>query len=229
MSHPSRDDLAVYALGGLDPSEEVAVSEHASGCEQCTAELGHLAPAVGVLAESVEQHEPPPELRARLMSIVREEAAAEAAPVPAGPKRRRRFDLGGIMLRPATGLAAVAIGAAAVGGYLVADDDNGGSETTVPVASTMQGAGGTLVVEGDEATLRVHDMPALDKGAVYQVWVAEGAAVRPSAAFVPHDDGSATAAVPEASEGAEMVLVTRESRPGVRTPTMPAVLTARLN
>lgn len=237
MAHPGRDDLTAYALGALDPAERRELDAHLPGCERCEGELRRLAPAVGVLAESVEQRRPPPELRARLMSVVREEAAAaEPRRAPGrgrGRSREGRFGLGGLLLRPAAGLAAVAILAAGAGGYLIAKDGGDGTEPAEPASyelssERLPGAGGTLVVEGANATMRVHGMPRLERGAVYQVWVAKGEAVSPSAAFVPRGDGTATAAVPEAASGADAVLVTREPRPGKRSPTPPAVMTARL-
>ncbi len=44
--------------------------------------------------------------------------------------------------------------------------------------------------------------------------------MKPSATFVPHEDGTATAAVPEAAAGATEVMVTREPRPGRTSPTL---------
>lgn len=231
MAHPSRDDLTAYALGALEPGEERDVAAHADGCERCSAELRRLAPAVGVLAESVEQREPPPELRERLMSVVGEEAAAASPARAEGAGRaRERRGFGWLLLRPAAGFAAVAIAVAGVGGYLLAQDDGRGAEpkSFELSSSNLPGAGGTLVVEDDQATMQVHGMPRLPKGAVYQVWVADGEAVSPSAAFVPRDDGTATAAVPEAAQGADVVMVTREPRPGKLSPTLPTVMTAEL-
>ena len=231
MTHPGPDDLAAYAIGGLEPAEEERVFAHVETCDRCRSELARLAPAVAVLAESVEQREPPPGLRARLL----DEVAADAAPATAAEPSRRRsprrgFSFGGMLLRPAAGLAAAAVAIAGVGGYLIAkDEDVGPAEETYAVSSPMPEAGGTLVVEGGEATMHVHGMPPLEKGGVYQVWVAAGAQVVPSATFVPHADGTATAAVPEAVEGADEVMVTAEPRAGRSSPTLPAVLDVRLD
>lgn len=229
MTHPGPDDLAAYAIGGLDPAEEEVVFAHVEACDRCRSELARLAPAVGVLAESVEQREPPPGLRARLL----DEVAADAAPAAAETPRRsprRRFSFGGMLLRPAAGLAAAAVAIAGVGGYLIAkDEDAGPAEETFAVSSPMPAAGGTLVVEGGEATMHVHGMPPLKKGGVYQVWVAAGGQVVPSATFVPHEDGTATAAVPEAVDDADEVMVTAEPRAGRSSPTLPAVLDVRLD
>lgn len=234
MSHPSREDLTAYALGAVEEAESKAVADHVTHCERCSAELRYLAPAVGVLAESVDQQVPPPELRERVMSIVRSEASESAATVTAAPSETARrwfggLSLRGLLMRPATGMAAVAVCAAALGGYLIAGGDSSEPATTVGVESPLPQAGGSLVLEEDGATLQVRGMPQLAKGAVYQVWVTNGGAVRRSAAFVPREDGSAVAAVPEARTDADQVLVTREPRAGVRTPTFPPVLTAKLN
>jgi hypothetical protein len=73
-------------------------------------------------------------------------------------------------------------------------------------------------------------MPQLaDKEAVYQVWVADGGVVRPSADFVPAEDGTATAAIPEVGDGATQVMVTEEAGPNRRTPAGPQVMTAELS
>ncbi|HEX2359340.1 MAG TPA: anti-sigma factor [Solirubrobacterales bacterium] len=228
MSHPSREDLTAHALGALDSAEEREVAAHCAECASCERELRSLAPAVGVLAESVEQREPPQGLRERLMAVVNEEAAAPEPAASRGRSRPARLR-GLLLLRPATGLAVAAVAIAALAGYLVAGDDEGDRATTVPVTAEMPGAGGSLVVQGDQATLHVYGLPPVSKGGVYQVWVAKGGVATPSAAFVPDDDGTATAAVPEAAAGAEAVAVTREARPGATRPTLPSVLDATLN
>ena len=232
--HPGPDDLAAHAIGGLDRREERRVTRHAGRCERCRTELARLAPAVAVLAESVEQHQPPPELRERLLADVRAEAVAERE----GTLRRSRQDgLRGFLLRPAAGLAAVAVLGAAVAGYLVAGDDD--EAETLSVTSAMGGAEGSLELTGDGATLEMTGMPQLEKGAVYQVWISEeersgtepaqATSIRPSATFVPAGDGSATAAVPEALDGPGEVMVTEEPRPGRSTPSGPPLLTVRVD
>jgi anti-sigma factor RsiW len=229
VTHPDRDDLAAYALGALEPGEERAVGDHAAECPICAGELRErLASAVRVLAESVEQVEPPPELRERLLGIVREEADAgsvdSAAPARSGARRGR---LRGFLLRPAAGLVALAVAGAGVAGYLVRDDE--GSETsTVPIAA-QAGINGSLVVADDSAVLSVRGMQQLPEGAVYQVWVARGSSVRPASSFVPNPGGGATAAVPGNLPVGSEVLVTRESRPGRSAPTTEPLLSARVD
>jgi hypothetical protein len=58
-AHPGRDDLVAFALGALDP-EERRVWRARPGMRELLEELEALAPAVGVLGESVEQLVPRP-------------------------------------------------------------------------------------------------------------------------------------------------------------------------
>jgi anti-sigma-K factor RskA len=228
MACPSRDDLVAYALGALDPKEERAVAKHSPGCERCMRELEALAPAIAVLGESVEQLEPPPELRERVMATVHTEARATRAPQPmvAPPERRsvRRF-----ALRPAAGLAALAVAGAGVAGYLVHDENsNGGGESTVPVTA-QTGIGGSLAVGDTSSMLNLHGMPQLTDGAVYQVWVDRGSQVRPSSNFIPDRNGHAASAVDGHLTSGTKVMVTREAGPGAKNPSRPVLLSARVD
>jgi anti-sigma-K factor RskA len=222
--HPDRDDLVAYSLGALEPRDSAAVEAHAPSCARCSRELEAMAPAVAVLGESVEQLEPPPELRERVLAIVREEAQAEPEEAPARPRERR--GLRGLMLRPAVGLAALAIAAAGVGGYLIAGNGSGGNgESTVPVVA-QEGIGGTLAVGDTSSMLSLHGMKQLSGREVYQVWVAKGSSLRPSSNFIPDSTGRAMTAVDGHLTNGMKVMVTREPHPGRTTPTPPVLLSA---
>ena len=231
--HPDRDDLVAYSLGALEPREVSAVEAHAPSCARCTRELEALAPAVAVLGESVEQLEPPPELRERVIGIVREEADAKQAEL-SGDKgreeaaaRRERRGLRGLLMRPAVGLAGLAIVGAGVGGYLVADEGaNGGGESTVPVVA-QKGIGGTLAIGDRSSMLDLHGLRhQLTGREVYQVWVAEGSNLRPSSNFIPDSSGHAMTAVDGHLTKGTKVMVTREPHPGETAPTTPVLLSA---
>jgi hypothetical protein len=230
--HPDRDDLVAFSLGALDPREAAEIEAHAPGCARCTRELEALAPAVAVLGESVEQLEPPPELRERVLAIVREEA--EPAPVerPRAVQSREptiaREASGwrGLVLRPATGLAALLIVAAGIGGYLIAGNGGGGGGAeTVPVVA-QQGIGGTLAVGENTSMLELHGLHRLSRREVYQVWVAHGSNLRPSSNFIPDDSGRAMTAVDGQLTPGTKVMVTREPSAGRTTPTPPILLSA---
>jgi hypothetical protein len=232
--HPDRDDLVAYSLEALDPREAADVEAHAPSCARCSRELEALAPAVAVLGESVEQVEPPPELRERVLSIVREEADAKQAELSGARgreesvRRRERRGVRGLLMRPAIGLAGLAIVGAGVGGYLVADEGgNGGGESTVPVVA-QAGIGGTLAVGDTSSMLDLHGLKRLTGREVYQVWVAHGSSVRPSSNFIPDATGRAMTAVDGHLGNGTKVMVTREPHPGETAPTAPVLLSATI-
>jgi anti-sigma factor RsiW len=232
--HPDRDDLVAYSLEALDPREAAEVEAHAPSCARCSRELEALAPAVAVLGESVEQVEPPAELRERVMAIVHEEADAKQAELSGArgreeaAKRRERGGLRGLLMRPAIGLAGLAIVGAGVGGYLVADETgNGGGESTVPVVA-QAGIGGTLAVGNTSSMLDLHGLKQLTGREVYQVWVAHGSSVRPSSNFIPDSTGRAMTAVDGHLTKGTKVMVTREPHPGETAPTTPVLLSATI-
>ncbi|CAN5439278.1 anti-sigma factor [soil metagenome] len=224
--HPNREDLIAYSLGGLDSAEHEAVASHVEGCDACAVDLAHYAPAVSVLGESVEQVTPPPELRERVLAIVNEEAGPEFR----RESKRPRFNLGALLLRSATGLAVVALVFAGLAGYLAGENGSGGESRTVPITDTAGKAEGELVISDGDATLLMTGMPQLSQGAVYQVWIADpSGTVTPSATFLPHEDGSATAAIPEATDDVKQVMVTAEPGPNRTDPTQPPILDVHLD
>lgn len=233
--HPDRDDLVAYSLEALEPREAAAVEAHAPGCARCTRELEALAPAVAVLGESVEQVEPPPELRERVLAIVREEAEAKQAELSGAASReeartrRERRGLRGLLMRPAVGLAGLAIVGAGVGGYLVAEESgNGGGESTVPVVA-QAGIRGTLAVGDTSSMLDLHGLKHhLTGREVYQVWVAQDSNLRPSSNFVPDSSGRAMTAVDGPLDSGTKVMVTLEPHPGETAPTAPVLLSAKV-
>jgi hypothetical protein len=223
--HPDRDDLVAYSLGAVEPRDAMGIEAHAPSCARCSRELEALAPAVAVLGESVEQIEPPPELRERVLSVVREEAGSKGTePIGDAPPRRRR-GLGGLLLRPAVGLAALAIAAAGVGGYLIAGGGDENGQTTVPVVA-QAGIGGTLAVGEHSSMLDLHGLKQLTGREVYQVWVAQGQSLRPSSNFIPDSSGLAMTAVDGHLPSGTKVMVTREPHPGRTAPTPPILLSA---
>ena len=231
--HPDRDELVAYSLDALDPRETAEIEAHAPGCARCTRELEALVPAVAVLGESVEQLEPPPELRERVLAIAREEAEAKQAELSGARSReeatarRERRGFRGLLMRPAMGLAGLAIVGAGVGGYLVADEaGNGGGEPTVPVVA-QSGIGGTLAVGEESSMLDLHGLKHhLSGRQVYQVWVGQGSNLRPSSNFIPDSSGRAMTAVDGSLDQGTKVMVTLEPQPGETAPTSPVLLSA---
>jgi anti-sigma-K factor RskA len=223
-----QEDLAAYALGALGPTEARTVEAHLAECERCRADLRWLEPAVDLLAESVEQVNPPDSLRAGLIDATANEA---------GPGELEGSERGwrAWLLRPAAALAVVAIAAAGIAGYALrgGDGEGGGQQVaTVPFQSAPAAMGAVAVLDrhGDSGTLRVSNMPAVDdEDGVYQVWIQHGEAVRASSAFRPDADGEASATIPAGLEGADAVMVTEEPERGRAKPTLPALFSSDLD
>ena len=224
--HPDRDDLVAFALDALEPGDQREIEAHTLSCARCTRELEALVPAVALLGESVEQLEPPPELRERVLAEVRADVARSGAERETTARRPRRRGWRGLFARPAIAVG-LAIVIAAIGGYVIAGNNGSGGpeETTVPVVA-QQGIGGTLVVGEHSSMLDLHGLGPVKGGEVYQVWVAEGTSLRPSSDFVPDSSGRAMTAVNGHLSKGTKVMVTKESGPGHTMPTPPILLSA---
>jgi anti-sigma-K factor RskA len=224
---PYEEELAAYLLDALGEDEARAFHAHLVNCSRCRSEERWLRGALEVLPSSVEQLEPPPELRQRLMDVVRSEAADESPrPVRARRRTRARFTR---FLRPAAALAGAAVVAAGVAGYLIRGGE-GTKTTTVPVASTLARAGGAVVRSGKSAVLQVHGLPLQRPGHVYEVWLKRkgNATVEPSTLFVVRRDGRGSAAIPGVTGDVQQLLVTLEPNGGSKKPTTKPLLKATL-
>lgn len=208
-----RDDLAAYLLGALDPGKAAALEQHLADCEQCRAELEWLRPAALMLPETVERVEPPLELRARIMDEVETDAAAKRSRAGTGWTMRSQ------LLRPAVGLAVLALLVAAIAGYAIRDSGSGGSATTTVVAGDAAGVTAEMVSEGSTGTLRLANLRPLPSGEVLQAWVRrDGKIESTKTLFLPDRDGTATAVIDDMG-GVDTVMVTAEPRGGSDSPT----------
>jgi anti-sigma-K factor RskA len=236
-----RDLLAPVALGAAEPSELARVEAHAAECAICREELAGLRDAAGLLAVSVRQEEPPPELKDSIMRVVHAEAAERAereepAPTPARPPRPRRARrLAG--LRPWPALAVVAAVAALLLAWnitLQVRDDGGGGGPVVaslPVSGTAAAPGvtGRMIYVPDEDTLvmRLSRLPALDPGDAYQLWVLKNGTARSAGLFQPTGPAQAeTVAV--GLGGADGLAVTAQPRTSRTVPQGPILVQTSL-
>jgi anti-sigma factor RsiW len=220
-----RADLAAYLIGSLDDGERAAVEQHLDGCEACRRELRWLQPAIDLLPESVAQVEAPPQLRERLLA----EVGADPGVAPAAPDRRRAAErrggfLRGFLLRPATGLAALALVAAAVAGYAIAGGGSGSATTTIP----GQGPGSlraALERSGDSGTLKLTGLRQAPSSHVYEAWVQrQQGQVAPVSLFDARHNGTASVSLDHKLDGVQAVMVTVEPRGGSHQPTAPPLI-----
>ena len=127
------DPKRLAALEGSSSADDVALREHLAGCPACRADLETWARIHSTLADAlpgnvaeataaVEPLEPPPSLRARVLSAVRAEAptqSASLAPIPMGEVRTRRWALSGGPRTGWIGLAAALVVLVVGAGLLV--------------------------------------------------------------------------------------------------------------
>jgi len=201
MTCEHRDDAGAWVLGALPDEERARFAAHLPDCQTCRREVADLQMVADTLPLAAAQVTPPPELKERIMSVVRAEAAAtgaaepaapaaatapvappvEPAPVPkperpgAGPRPSRppwwRRWTFSLRPIPAAVAAAVLIAVGVGGGVLLSGGESARTVQAQVVVPSSPAARASLTVGDNRATLRVRDFPAPPPGRVYQVWL----------------------------------------------------------
>jgi anti-sigma-K factor RskA len=223
----NRDQIAAYALGALDPAENLEVERHLAGCDECREYLEWLDPAVDLLPASVEPLTPPPALKRSLMSAVEDEIKAERR----AEKARKRSERGlwGTIWRPVTAgvLSVVLIAGVTVGWLLRGDEPESQffeAESLAQVGPEMEAS---LEVQGDEGTLHVVKLPGLPPDQDYQAWIQRDGVMEPDSTFDVREDGEV--AIEGSLKGAEGVYITREPENGSEEPTSEPLMAVELS
>jgi anti-sigma-K factor RskA len=223
------EDAGAYVLGALTEQEHADFVAHLRTCEACQREVAELKIAADALPLAAPQLTPPPDLRERILTVVRDEAEPERAAAPA-PARRPwwRRPLAGLGPAGATALACVLL-ALGVGAGVLLTRDNG--VTTSPAKVTLAGAPNAtaeLRRDDDGTRLRVRGFPSPGANRVYEVWLQRGKAtpVPAGTLFRPGRDGTAEVRVGGDLEGIANVLVSREPPGGSPAPTSAPVVVA---
>jgi len=86
--------LEAFALDALDLKEEESIKDHLDGCDQCSDVVDRFQATAAELARSVATHNPPADLRARVMQAV----SRETPPEPAAPEPQIVPSVGGGLL-----------------------------------------------------------------------------------------------------------------------------------
>ena len=233
------DDAGSYVLRALPDDEHDRFEAHLATCEACRRQVADLQMAADTLPLAAVQVGPPPELRERIMTVVRSEAellyaagarADEPQREPARARRRRwRWPTLSLRPLPAALVAGVLVAAGVVGGVVL----SGGSDTstvtgTVRIASAPS-ARASLQLSDGATKLEVRRMPPPPSGKVYQVWLK-----RPNqdpapttALFRTDSSGSADVEIQRGRlKGVDQVLVTAEPDGGSMKPTSAPVIVA---
>jgi len=205
------DQLAAYALGGLDPEEEATVEAHMRECAICEREYASYLPLRDALNENVVDAPLPAGAGARMQQRV---APVRPRALPE-PKRRRSTREFWPEL-----LAACLIAGLALGAGLIWNDNrnlNDRIETLSQTSSAQQATISDVVDLMERADLEVKDLPpaesgaqtrvyearegdvgmivfdhlpALPEGQVYQLWVSVGGELQSVGTFTPTSRGS---------------------------------------
>ncbi len=233
---PRIDDAAGYVLRAMPDAEWEAYSSHVDDCQACAAKVAELGVVSDALLNAVPQITAPPEIRDRVMSVVRAEAellqaAGAMADRPVRRESTRRFSLLRLRPWPATVLASSLLALGLGGGaLLVGGGDKPAPARTLACAQAPDGATCQMRVAGDNAKLIVAGLQAPPKGRIYQVWLDRdnGTAPEPTTALFSVRKGKASVDVPGDLSGVKQVLVTHEPLGGSEVPTRQPVIAAAL-
>lgn len=231
---PRIDDAAGYVLRAMPDSEAESYRHHVTQCEECAAKVAELGFVSHALLSAAPQVTAPPEIRSRVMAVVRAEsellqAAGAGADRPPRPEARR-FSLGFGRFRPLTaGAFAVVLLALGLGvGMLV---QGPGSSCTTSAAKVDSAAGanasGELTVCDGNARIALNGMSSPPAGRIYELWLdnpSDSAGPKPAGLFSVRD-GHASVDVGKLK--GQTVLVTDEPLPaGSETPTRAPIVQA---
>jgi anti-sigma-K factor RskA len=245
MDRERFEDLRdAYVLGALPEGERTEFERYLGAHPELQPEIEDMGAFAGLLALSVPELEPSPELREKIMHTVE----AEAMPPAEAPTRARRPSwLAGLW--NAVGARGLALAAAAVlvvglfsWGMLLQGEvrdlqgrvqslqsqPEGPQMIALGGAGTEQGVRAKLVtLEGDRAVLVAENMPPAPEGKTYQIWVIKGDTPKPSGLFEPKGN-SIAAVVENPVEGADAVAVTIEPEGGSQEPTTDPMLVGKV-
>ncbi|MFF1610709.1 anti-sigma factor domain-containing protein [Amycolatopsis sp. NPDC058278] len=210
-----------YALDAVSDVDRAEFERHLGECAACREEVAELR-ATGARLAVAAAADPPPELK---LVVLAEVARTRQLP-PKVPVIRRLSRAKTWQLRVSLfGAAAAAVVAVVVFGVArtPAPVD---SVLSAPDASAIQGAGeghATLVVSRsrNQAVLLASDLPALDAGHVYQVWLIGSGGAR--SAGLMTSEASQRMLVADLPPDVDRIGITVEPAGGSAGPTTPAV------
>jgi anti-sigma-K factor RskA len=238
--------VAPWVLGAVDADEVGEIRNHVEGCASCREATSRLTRAAAVLALDVDEVEPPARLRERILASAAASrgAAAPVVRLPARAKVRPPSPKPSIPTRapgwvPGYAAAALVVLALAVG--LIAGDLVGRQAppaAPVVVRSTLVGHEGlasaraTVIDLKSEGVALVDftNLPQLESGKVYEVWLITGSGrADPAGVFVPDPSGSKVVLVGKSLAGYTVMAVTTEAGPaGTLAPTQQPLLYGNL-
>lgn len=244
-----RDRYALYAVGALPGEEQEPLEEHlARGCPTCTAGVAAFQEVASLLAYDAAAKTPPPVLRERVLARA---APGQQATAPA-VRRRPTWGLAAAWAAAAAiAVAGLTYGltlrgqvreqAALIRGLQVrlAEHEDLMAIITDPCTRIIRMVGAepapppeAQALWNPQRGMRLFavNLPPLDQGESYWLWVKTATDMVPAAAFSPDTRGSARLSLtglPDLST-ARGLAVTRERGPAPHRPTGPVLMAGAL-
>ena len=241
------EDLALYALGGLQGEERVALEKHLEGCAGCRRELEQLRGDMALMALSTAGPVPPRRARQRLIEAVAREPRRDAVSAKRGwwivvpwvaagalavglialwlQNSDLQRQMAGLQSQAAQQMAELQR-ANEIVSTLTATD---AMRVTLVAAKTPPQPQGKAIYVRDRSSLifLASNLQALPPQKAYELWLipTSGAPI-PAGVFKPDAHGSATVINPPLPAGvqAKAFAITVEPESGSSAPTLPAVM-----
>ena len=232
----AEDLLGANALDALTPQEARDVQEHLRGCVEHRQVAQELAQTVSLLALAVDEREPAPDLRDRILASI-QSASSEPVHKPVlGPvvvPIRRAPRLPRWAPRPAVAALAagvlLALGIGTYAGYRLGQESSHAVAYRFVGSSLAPGARANLVYLRDkhQAVVAVSGLQPLASGQVYEMWLVKKSGQAVDQGVTAASDGRITAQMTADLSQFKQFAITIESgeRPA---PTTPPVLAGSL-
>lgn len=256
QDHLEGELVGAYVLDALEPAERTAFEAHLALCPDCQAEVAELLPVVDVLPLAVDQVQPPPEIKTRLLDAIASEGAPsverqrpQLTALPGGAAVERRQPL----FRRSEALvglaAAVVIAGLGVWNVKLQSQidsqkqsvayEQGITQALLTGASVSQlaptrsgsGAQAALVQPKNGASpyLLMGNMPATPSGKVYELWYIRGTTPYPISTFSYAGSGTAVVPVSTPATSYGVAAITLEKGPhGAKKPTTKPLVAGKL-
>ena len=191
--HPN---LAMFALGGLEPEEAAEIRHHLDTCPHCQSELEELRKVNRALDAAPPPAAPPSHLKAEILSRVRVEQLpssnkAGAAEASSSPEEQRRFHRTSrfnrfkelrIVLPSAAAAAVVAVIALGVFFGFLREETPVATVQLIPtpqVAAGLEGYWGVAEIRpqpsgNQQVELRLNNFEEPKPGSYYELWFVSG-------------------------------------------------------
>jgi anti-sigma-K factor RskA len=241
---PDDEQLELYALDLLDADERDQVEQRLADDVRARERVRQLRGVASLLALEIEPMQASPGLKTRILAAARADLKHQAARAPSAPalapaaptqlaveRERRRPARSWAGWAAAAALALALVGSLLWNAQLRSDLNDRPDLPTYGVTTSGAAVGttGSVVVldEHTTALLTLANLPPLERGKVYQVWLIADAA-EPNATFTPDRTGHAEVAVQGNIADYQTLAVTVEPSGGSQAPTSEPIILSTL-